>query len=410
MKLRKINNMKTPPIPVLYKQKDECCGCTACEKVCKINAISMCLDDEGFLYPVINSNKCVKCFNCVNICALKKDQAKKKTNIKYLENYNYHLFPITYAVKHKDLEVRKSSQSGGIFTAISDYILKNEGIVYGCVLTTEFKAVHVRVTETENRNLMRGSKYIQSELKNTFPEVHQDLLEGKKVLFTGTSCQVAALSSYLKHDYENLICMDIICHGVPSPKIWTDYIKWQESKYSSKCIRANFRDKEKHPWKFHYESLKFENCKEYDGQIFKEIFYGNRVLRPSCYQCPYSSIYHPGDITFGDFWGIEKRMPKYLDDYGCSLVFVNTEKGKKVFNSCSDELDYHLSNTQDCMQPMLKKPASRPAKRAQFWDEYTKKGFEYIAKKYGGYGIRGKLKKHVGHYINTIKSSTKLLK
>ena len=212
--------------------------------------------------------------------------------------------PKVYAVKHKDEDTRAVSRSGGIFTALSDEVLEKHGVVYGCVLNENFDAVHVRADNTEDRNRMRGSKYIQSRLGDTFRNVKADLEEGRIVLFSGTSCQVAGLKAYLQKDYENLICVDIVCHGVPSTKVWDAYLSWQKEKNSSKITTVNFRNKKDFGWRAHMETLYFENNKVVSSGVFRTLFYGHNVLRPSCYECPYKSVIHPGDITIADYWGI----------------------------------------------------------------------------------------------------------
>lgn len=291
--------------------------------------------------------------------------------------------PKVYAVHHKNQEIRDASRSGGIFTAISDAILNNDGIVYGCTLDNNFKAVHIRASNTENRNKMRGSKYIQSNLGDTFRNVKNDLVTGKTVLFTGTSCQVAGLRKYLGKDYDNLICLDIVCHGVPSPKIWEEYIKWQEKRKKSKVKSVDFRNKIDYGWRSHIETLVFENGKKKDSQVFTYLFYKHYILRPSCYECPYKSVMHPGDITIADYWGIEKAAPEFDDNKGVSLVLVNNQVGQRMFDSVTDMLKYKQTRIEDSMQPPLEKPFEKPLEREQFWKEFNNYDFEFIAKKYG---------------------------
>ena len=201
--------------------------------------------------------------------------------------------PKVYAVKHKDESTRAASRSGGIFTALSDQVLSNGGVVYGCILTDDFNAVHIRADSTEERNRMRGSKYIQSRLGNTFKNVKVDLDAQRSVLFSGTSCQVAGLEKYLGKEYDNLFCVDIVCHGVPSKKVWDAYLHWQEQKNYSKISSVDFRNKKDFGWHDHVETLYFENGKSMSSRVFKELFYGHTVLRPSCYECPYKSVMHP---------------------------------------------------------------------------------------------------------------------
>lgn len=240
--------------------------------------------------------------------------------------------PKVYAVKHKDEATRAASRSGGIFTALSDQVLSNGGVVYGCVLTDKFDAVHIRADNEEDRNRMRGSKYIQSKLGDTFKNVKADLDAQKSVLFSGTSCQVAGLKQFLGRNYEKLLCVDIVCHGVPSPKVWKAYLLWQEQKNNSAIRSVDFRNKGKYGWRDHVETLNFQNSKSTNSKVFRTIFYGHAVLRPSCYECPYKSVMHPGDITIADYWGIEKAAPEYDDNKGVSLVLINNEYGENKFN------------------------------------------------------------------------------
>lgn len=238
--------------------------------------------------------------------------------------------PKVYAVKHKDEATRAASRSGGIFTALSDRVLSDGGVVYGCILTDDFSAIHIRAENTEERNRMRESKYIQSKLGNTFKNVKLDLDTGKRVLFSGTSCQVAGLKRYLGKEYNNLFCVDIVCHGVPSKKVWNAYLRWQEEKNHSKVVKVDFRNKRDFGWHDHVETLYFKNGKSSNSYVFRNLFYGHTVLRPSCYECQYKSVMHPGDITIADYWGIEKAAPEFDDNKGVSLVLVNNEAGEKT--------------------------------------------------------------------------------
>lgn len=301
--------------------------------------------------------------------------------------------PVTYAVKHKDLKTRMESRSGGIFTALSDRVLAEGGIVYGCILDENFTAAHFRAERSEERNRMRGSKYIQSEMREVFVALKEDLEKGKKVLFSGTSCQAAGLHGYLGKEYENLLCVDIVCHGVPSPMVWKDYLKWQEKKNGSKVRKADFRNKKDHGWKAHVETLTFENGKCLDSRVFATLFYSHMFLRPCCYRCPYKSVIHPGDITIADYWGIDEAAPGFNDNKGVSLVLINNYMGQEAFDSIRQEIEAVQTRIEDSMQPPLRAPYHEPEKRAQVWDQYMTKGFVYIAKRCGGYGAAAFFKK-----------------
>lgn len=300
--------------------------------------------------------------------------------------------PEVYAVKHKDEKIRAASRSGGIFTALSDLILADGGIVYGCVLTEDFTAIHIRAESVAERNRMRGSKYIQSKLGDTFKNVQKDLDAGKWVLFSGTSCQVTGLKQFLRKEYSNLFCVDIVCHGVPSTAVWKRYIHWQEQKNHGKVVKADFRNKKDFGWHAHIETLWFDNEKSVSSSVFKTLFYGHMILRPSCYECPYKSVMHPGDITIADYWGIEKAAPEFDDNKGVSLVLVNNEAGEKALELVKDKLVWKQTELKNSMQPPLKAPFPKPENREQFWNAVQNKSFEYIATKYGGYGIWNDIK------------------
>lgn len=211
--------------------KKACCGCAACKYICPTNAISMQVDSEGFSYPVVDSSKCVGCNKCIRQCSFKADMQ----TLKYINGSNS---PICYAVMHKSPDVRWNSRSGGIFTALSDYVLQNQGVVYGAITTSELNVIHFRADNEEGRNLMRGSKYVQSDIAECYSLIQNDLDCGKLVLFTGTSCQVAAVKTAMGKDYPNLYTLDIVCHGVPSPKVWKDYIAYIQKRYNAKCVEC----------------------------------------------------------------------------------------------------------------------------------------------------------------------------
>lgn len=311
-------------------------------------------------------------------------------------------WPIVYGVKHKNEEVRMNSRSGGIFTALSDYILEHDGIVYGCILNDDLKAVHIRATTKLERDKMRGSKYVQSDLGDVFDKVKQDLISEKMVLFSGTSCQIAGLKSYLTKQYDNLFCLDIVCHGVPSFGFWNDYVKWQETKHSAHCYSADFRNKIKYGWADHVETLymiKGNDKFEVDSRIYRDLFYEHVILRPSCYKCPYKSTIHPADITIADFWGIDKAIPDFNDNRGVSLVLINNEKGKQLFDIIRNQIVCEESRIQDCMQPPLEKSFDEPSYRTTFWEEYFKFPFSVIVAKYTYHGIFQRIQRLIRRFI-----------
>lgn len=300
--------------------------------------------------------------------------------------------PKVYAVKHKNEETRAASRSGGIFTALSDEVLKSGGAIYGCVLTEDFYAVHTRATNSKERDLMRGSKYIQSSMGDTFKNVEKDLKDGFFVLFSGTSCQIEGLRKFLGTEYENLLCVDIVCHGVPSPKVWQEYLSWQAKKNKNKVVKVDFRNKKDFGWTAHFETLTMEDGNNVNSEIFKNLFCGHNILRPSCYECPFKKIMHPGDITIADYWGIEKAAPGFSDNKGVSLVLVNNQKGETIFERVKDDIVCKTTRMEDSMQPNFKAPFQRPHERDKFWTDFNKKPFNCVARKYGDVGFLCKIK------------------
>lgn len=293
--------------------------------------------------------------------------------------------PIVYALKHKDLNIRMASRSGGVFTALSDYVFERNGIVYGCVMDKSFNVFHLRADNKENRDKMRGSKYVQSDMLNIFKLVKADLNKNKYVLFTGTSCQIAGLKSYLSKNYENLLCVDIVCHGVPSPLVFKKYIEFQEKNYDGRCVSFDFRNKKDFGWANHIETLKIERSYTEDriinSNIFTNLFYQHHILRPACYSCPYKDIVHPGDITIADYWGIDNACPGFNDNKGVSLVLINNRRGERVFNQLKS-IEYVNCRIEDSIQPPLEKPFSEPSDRKQFWNDFKKYNFSYLVPKY----------------------------
>lgn len=303
--------------------------------------------------------------------------------------------PKVYAVQHKNEGVRAASRSGGIFTAVSDCILDKDGVIYGCVLADDFTAIHVRADSMDGRDRMRGSKYIQSRMIDIYNDVKKDLLDERRVLFSGTSCQIAGLKSFLGKGYSNLLCMDIVCHGVPSPAVWRKYLEWQEKKTHGKIAAVDFRNKKDFGWRDHKEKLSIDNGRVVNSTVFTSIFYSHLALRPCCYECPYKSIMHPGDITIADYWGIEKAAPEFDDNKGVSLVLVNNDMGEKVFETVKNVVRWKRTRIEDSMQPPLKAPYPMPVNRDEFWDDFLNRDFEYISRKYGGTGLMNKIKRGV---------------
>lgn len=277
--------------------------------------------------------------------------------------------PESYIVKHKNESVRANSRSGGVFTAFSDEVLQRGGVVYGCVLNNKFKAVHIRADNEADRDLMRKSKYIQSDMGNCFEKVKDDLKSGKQVLFSGTSCQIAGLKKFCSDvDNTNLLCIDIVCHGVPSPEIWSQYLNEFSRKKSEKIETIEFRNKDMFGWKAHKETLKTDK-KVYVSKEYRDIFLSNYATRPSCFTCPYRTLIRSGDITIADAWGVDNADADFNDNKGISLILINSTKGKTMFNKCSDELIIRNVDIDLYMQQALMENYKVPQRRSRFWKD-----------------------------------------
>ena len=357
----------------VYTEKNMCSGCGACKDICPFGAIDMELDKEGFYYPRINQDKCINCGLCARSCPFNRKSINRDKEPKRI-----------VGVKVKNLDERKTSRSGGIFTAMANYCLSQNGIIYGCVLDKELKVYHTSAESKEEANRFKGSKYVKSDLKDTYNRIKADLEAGKKVLFSGTGCEVAGLLATLKNvDTSNLYTCDIICHGVPSPMIYREFIDFMEKEHNSKITHIDFRDKSNGS-SSHLETL---TCvtKKMTTNYYTELFYSHYILRPSCYNCQFSNMDRIGDITIADFWGIKEENESFYDEDGVSLALINAEKGEELFSNIIDDIDFIDVNTKSYMQHNLKKPSIEPSNRDEFWKDYEEQEFEYIMKKYAKY-------------------------
>lgn len=366
----------------LFTDKKDCCGCTACMNICPKAAIIMQPDEEGFLYPSIEISKCIECNLCKKVCSFQNGYDVSNS----LEK------SIIYAVKNKDLDTRMRSRSGGVFVAIANNVIENNGIIYGVGYEQKFVVCHKKIQDKHKIKEFQGSKYVQSDLKRIYYDVKMELLKNRYVLFSGTPCQVAGLFSFLgsKINTDKLVTIDLVCHGVPSPLMWKEYIDFCEKKYKGEVTKVDFRDKE-YGWNTHFETVVVNN-KKYKNNLYTNLFYLHSMLRPACHNCRYTNFERISDITIADFWGIDKCMPEFNDNKGVSLVLINTNKGNKLFQKIQGELHYKVSRKEDCLQPQLQYPSKPFHNRTQFWADYHSKGFEYILKKYATHSLFAKIK------------------
>lgn len=360
----------------LVKRREDCCGCRTCEQVCPKGAITMVPDQAGFLYPQIDDSKCINCGLCLKKCAFQSGYPRRK---EYEPFYGY-------GGRHKKESVYSHSRSGGAFVAMSDVILQKQGIVYGADFdeTEGFYKVSHRMAQTsEERDRLCKSKYVQSDLKDSFSKIKTQLEAGKVVLFTGTGCQVGALHQFLGKEYENLYTIDIVCHGTPSPKLWKEFLKMREKEFHGKVTNVEFRDKKTKGWKKHFETI-WINGKPYTSRIYAKICFGS--ARPSCYECKYANQNRVGDITIADFWGHENAIgEKWDDDKGISLVLVNNAHGMELWNTAKEDMDYVDVTGYPFRHSNMKAPTKRKPDYVEFDNELSNKGMKYIAKKYAEY-------------------------
>ncbi|WP_434798766.1 Coenzyme F420 hydrogenase/dehydrogenase, beta subunit C-terminal domain [Terrisporobacter vanillatitrophus] len=312
------------------KKKSECCGCYGCTNVCPKQCIDMNIDNEGFWYPKVNKDICIGCGLCEKVCPVISETKKEEFNTK------------AYACKNKNEKVRLSSSSGGVFTNLCEYVIKNNGVVFGAGFNENFEVEHSEATTIEECEKFRGSKYVQSKIGNTYNHAKRYLDEGKIVLFSGTQCQIKGLSLYLKKKYKSLILVDIICHGVPSPLVFDLYKTNLKKKYNSDIERIGFREKDKGWKEFSYET-KFKNGERYIKTLHEDTymkgFLKDLYLRPSCYECKAKNFTNNSDISLADYWGVQNKHSEFDDDKGISLILVNSKKGQEIFYKIDDNME-----------------------------------------------------------------------
>ncbi|MDR2648642.1 MAG: Coenzyme F420 hydrogenase/dehydrogenase, beta subunit C-terminal domain [Clostridiales bacterium] len=378
---------------IVYENKQSCCGCGLCAAVCPKKCIQLIDDKTGFPYPVIDQTVCIDCGKCGKSCIIKN-------------GYEYFTeTPDFYAVKHKNKDIVMSSTSGGIFTAVSDYILAQDGVVFGAMLDENLNPVYSYAETQKDRDRFRGSKYVKCSSAGLFENVEIFLKSGRKVLVTGTPCQVSAVRKFAK-DHPGLLTMDFICHGTPSAKFFKDYICYAQSRCRKKIVRHHFRYKSSDVMWSHTEANILADGTvdsfSYISQLCKNLFYANANLNPSCYTCGYTNPRRPGDITMADYWGIEMVMPDFADKRGTSLLLVNSSKGRDIFEAIKSELEYKSSNLAEATaghQKHLLKPNDPNPRYAEFQQDYIERGFEYCAKKFAPLTWKDVVKSVLGETI-----------
>lgn len=371
------------------KEKKDCCGCSACVQICPKQCISMSADNEGFLYPQVNTTICIDCSLCEKVCPIINQEESKE--------------PLAiYAARNSNENIRLKSSSGGIFTLLAEEIIKSGGVVFGAKFNNNWNVVHDYTETLEGLDAFRGSKYVQSIIGDNFKIAKHFLDDGRKVLFSGTPCQIAGLKKYLRKEYDNLLTVEVVCHGVPSPMIWQDYLNYKRTKCAAGkntvssslnelpvITDISFRDKtygwKKYSFKISYatskaaeksvsKSTNTSNCEitPFNKDIFMRGYLKNLYLRPSCYHCVARQGKSGADMSIADYWGVQSIHPEIDDDKGTGVVLINTKYGAAYFNSIANQIkSLRSSYNKACAQnPCIVKSVKEPSRRHQFWQNY----------------------------------------
>ncbi len=354
--------------------ESNCTGCMACYSVCPKNAIKITQTKKGFYVPVIDEQKCIECGKCKNTCP----QINKISKLKEQEKVK--------ACWSKNNNVRWESTSGGISTELAKFVIENNGVVFGATYDNSFKVHHCCIDKLDDLSKLRGSKYVQSYIGDTYKEAKKYLDENKKVLFTGTSCQIAGLKNFLSKNYTNLITVDILCHGVPSPKIFQEYLTNKTAE--GNIVDIKFRYK-KPSWTVFSMRIEYENGKIYQKSTFEDPFIRgflyDYITNEACENCNYTGTERISDITIADFWGYISEKRKYRNtEKGISLAILNTEKGKEIFDNIKSNLEYTEKNINEAKlgNQCLRAPFMKNKRYNEFWNDYFKNGYDYVSKKY----------------------------
>lgn len=373
-------------------EKKECCGCLACVQKCPAKALTQVMDKEGFIYPKLDVGKCVQCGICEKVCSFERNRGNEVQEV--------------YAFKHTNKSVRMGSSSGGAFTAISDYFLQQGYKIYGVILDEKGEAVHIGSTEIEIRDKMRGSKYVQSNIDGIYISIESQLRLNEKILFVGTPCQVNGLKLYLRKEYENLITIDLICHGVVSPLVFREYLNLVSN--GSRVQEYKFRDKKLADWGTgaHQASIKCEDRSNIKYlPYFMNIFNRSFAFRPSCHNCKFTNTNRVSDITLADFWGIQNIAPLFKDELGVSLVLLNNSKYKTIIENIFSQFCYQRHSLEEVIgfQLHLHQPARESSIRDKFWKSYEKKGGEKTLHIYASDSLYSKWKRKPLEFIRGMK-------
>ena len=355
----------------LLADRTHCTGCSACAAVCPKDAIALVRDKEGFAFPRVDPEKCVRCGLCTKTCPMLRQREPRS-------------LPAAFAAWNKEADVRRDSSSGGAFSALADYVLEGGGVVFGAALDARQHLRHIACFRKEDLWRLRGSKYVQSDLEGVFREVKK-CLETRQVLFTGTPCQVDGLYRFLGGRPENLTTCDLVCHGVPSPGVWEDMARHIERKRGRELQTVRFRNKVEGWHNSHFTAVYDDGT--VDTRPLYETEYGRAFgralfLRPSCYRCPYASMNRPGDFTLGDFWGLRPDELPEQQQKGVSLLLVNTPHASYVFDQLPLVRRPFPVERAIAGNPRLSSPIAQPPARPAFFAAYALEPFDQVVRRF----------------------------
>lgn len=356
-------------------RKEDCCGCNACVQACPKQCITMRDDEEGFAYPTVDTTLCIDCHLCERVCPVLNQQSER------------HPLQVLAAINPNE-QVRMQSSSGGIFTLLAEQVINHGGVVFGARFDTDWQVIHHYTDTIDCLAPFRGSKYLQSRIGTSFVDARRFLQNGRQVLFSGTPCQIAGLRHFLRRDYPKLLTIEVVCHGVPSPAVWHQYLKETVPENISTVQSISFRDKST-GWKKYSFVLRTNAAQSpesgevllhetLDRNLFMQAFLKDWILRPSCHQCPAKAGRSGADISIADFWGIQQVLPHLDDDKGVGLVLINTAKGRDALAAIDfrrEEVTYEQATR---INPAVYRSAAVPPLRPYFWRNFHQHGIAAI--------------------------------
>lgn len=380
--------------------KFNCCGCTACAAICPKSCISMKEDNEGFLYPTVDKEACVNCGACDRVCPILNNVPEKPFEQK------------AYIVQHKDSQILRESTAGGAFTAIAKYTINNGGVVFGVAYDDNFKVHHTLITKIDDIARFRNSKYVQSDVGNTYKQAKIYLDSGKIVCYSGTPCQIEGLKKYLKKDFDNLITVDVVCRAVPSPGIWEKYITMMNEKHGQ-ISSVRFRDK---TLGYQYSTMEI---KDSDGKTYRDgieaqpwlrMFFSGMIIRPSCSDCKFRSRYRRSDFTIWDCFNIYSIDKSFNENIGTTRVLLHTQKAEHIFDRVKDDFIYKEISAETAVNGVreMQKSPELNSRRDEFFKDVNKLPMDNLLKKYFPRTVKVRIKRSSRRILNRFGLDTKI--